>query len=157
MTDEEVSQAALQHSIIGRVGRYVEPVFRPLGFDWRVTTALIGAFAAKEVFVAQMGIVYSLGAIAEAKPSTGNATRTRATASDTLRARLRADYPPLVGFCIMLFCLIAAPCMATVAVTRRETAWRWALLQFAGLTVIAYVITLIVYQCGTLFQIGTAI
>ena len=128
----------LGYSIAGRIGRGMEPALRPLGFDWRIGTALIGAMGAKEVFVAQLGIVYSLGETDER--------------SEELRARLQADYSPLVGYCIMLFCLIGAPCVATIAVTRRESeSWKWAIAQWVGLTVIAYVVTLAVYQIGSLF------
>lgn len=135
---EQLQEAELTHSVAGRVGKVLEPAIRPLGFDWRIGTALIGALGAKEVFVAQMGIVYSLGEIDEG--------------SEALRAKLQAEYSPLVGFCIMLFTLISAPCIATLAICRRETgSWGWALLQFFGLTLLAYVITLIVFQLGSLF------
>ncbi len=127
----------LQHSAAGRIGRFIEPVIRPLGFDWKMGTAMIGAFAAKEVFVAQMGIVYSMGETDEE--------------SEGLRETLAGDYSPLVGLSLMLFLLISAPCMATVAVTRRESgSWKWALLQVGGLTVVAYAISLTVYQVGRL-------
>jgi len=137
LADENANAAAqMEHSIAGRIGHAIEPAIAPMGFDWRIGTALIGAFAAKEVFVAQMGIVYSVGEVDET--------------SDTLRDRLRHDYGPLVGFCIMLFALISSPCLATVAVTRRESnSWRWAAFQFWGLTAIAYLVTAIVYQIGS--------
>ena len=110
---------------------------RPLGFDYRIGTALIGALAAKEVFVAQMGIVFSLG----------DSEQT----SQTLRKKLSDNYTPLQGFCIMLFCLISAPCVATVAMTRQETnSWGWAAFQFIAQTGLAYVITLVVFQIGRL-------
>ena len=129
--------AAMAYSVAGRVGRWLEPVLAPMGFDWRIGTALIGAFAAKEVFVAQMGIVFAVGTADEN--------------SEALRQQLRDAYPPLVGLCIMLFCLIATPCVATVAVTRQESgSWRWAFLQFGGLTVLAWVLTTLVYQAGRL-------
>ncbi|HUT59479.1 MAG TPA: ferrous iron transport protein B [Phycisphaerae bacterium] len=126
----------LAHSVSGRVGRAVEPVLRPLGFDWKIGTALIGAFGAKEAFVTQMGIVYSLGEGAD---------------EEMLRTRLRQAYDPLVAFCIMLFCLVSAPCLATIVVTARESgSWRWGMLQLGGLTVLAYVLTAAVYQMGRL-------
>ena len=132
---EQIQQKKLEHSIIGRLGRVIEPVIKPLGFDWKVGTALIGATAAKEVFVSQLAIVYAVGDTDEG--------------TTTLRQRLRANYTPLTGFCIMLFCLIYAPCVATVAMTRQETnSWRWALFQFFALTVLAYLLTLLVYQLG---------
>ncbi|HNS22549.1 MAG TPA: ferrous iron transport protein B [Sedimentisphaerales bacterium] len=134
----QARQAALEQSVMGRVGRFVEPAIRPLGFDWRIGTALIGAVAAKEVFVSQLSIVYATGSDED---------------TDALRKKLRANYTPLAGFCIMLFSLISTPCAATVAMTRQETgSWRWAAFQFVGLTVLAYVITLAVFQVGRMWM-----
>jgi ferrous iron transport protein B len=141
LSAEEQQAAELSHTIAGRIGHAMEPVIKPLGFDWRIGTAMIGAFAAKEVFVAQMGIVYSVGEADEE--------------SEPLRDQLKANYSPLVGFCIMLFMLISAPCMATIAVTKRESnSWKWALFQLVGLTLLAYVVTLVVYQAGSVLGIG---
>jgi ferrous iron transport protein B len=139
---EQAMQAEeLAYTLAGRIGRGLEPILRPMGFDWKIGTALIGAFAAKEVFVAQMGIVYSVGEADEE--------------SDPLREQLRTSYTPLTAFCIMLFCLISAPCMATIAITRRESnSWRWALFQLLGLTVLAYVVTTLVFQVGSLAGVG---
>jgi len=135
---QEARQEGLWYSTVGRVGLAVEPLLRPLGFDWRIGTALIGSVAAKELFVSQLGIIYAVESPDEEAPS--------------LREQLRADYTPLVGFCVMLFCLVSAPCIATVAMTRQETnSWGWALFQFFGLTALAYVLTLLVYQVGRLW------
>jgi ferrous iron transport protein B len=129
---------ALEHSVAGRVGHALQPVFAPLGFDWKIVTAMIGSFAAKEVFVSQMGIVYSIG--------------DAHTAKDSLRQRLARNYSPLTALSVMLFLLVASPCMATVVVTKKESGrWRWAMLQLGGLTAIGYVLSLIVYQIGHLF------
>jgi len=136
--DAAEGQAALERSYAGRVGRAFEPLLRPMGFDWKIGTALIGAIAAKEVFVAQMGVVYSVGEADET--------------SEPLAETLRANYSPLVGFCIMLFCLIATPCMATFAVMAKEAgSWKWAFAQWFGLTAIAWVLTTLVYQIGKMF------
>ena len=163
----ELAEAQVGYSFAGRLGHGLEPALKPLGFDWKIGTALVGAFAAKEVFVAQLGIVYAIeetGSLEEELAASGTSEESSGSRAgegnesklDTLRGHLRAGYSPLVGFCIMLFCLIATPCMATVAVTRREAGgWRWALLQFGGLTAAAYVLTLIMYQVGTVLQIGT--
>ena len=142
LSEEAVSRRRaaedLEYSIAGRIGHGLEPVFRPLGFDWKLLTAMVGAFATKEVFVAQMGIVYSIG---EGDKGT-----------EGLRAILARDYGPLVGLSMMLFLLIATPCMSTVVVTRKESGkWRYALLQLGGLTGIAYGLSLLVYQVGRLF------
>ncbi len=131
----------MSYSIVGRIGHAIEPVLRPMGFDWRIGTAIVGAFAAKEVFVAQMGIVFAVG---DADAS-----------SSALRAQLQSNYSPLVAFCIMLFSLIGIPCMATVAVTKREAnSWGWAAAQFFGLTIVAYALTVLTFQFGSIFGIG---
>jgi ferrous iron transport protein B len=136
--DSREAEAALKASVMGRIGRGIEPVLEPCGFDWKISTAMIGAFAAKEVFVSQMGIVFSLGEEQDEE-------------SEPLRAKLQANYTPLQGFCIMLFCLISAPCMATIAVTKRESnSWMWALFQLAALTALAWAATAAVYQIGVL-------
>ncbi|OQA01929.1 MAG: Ferrous iron transport protein B [Planctomycetes bacterium ADurb.Bin412] len=150
LTSRQTAEYQLQHSFAGRIGRTIEPVLKPMGFDWKIGTALIGAFAAKELFVSQMGIVYSL---AEENPDTDQAQDT----TEPLRRQLKANYSPLTGFCIMLFCLIATPCMATVAVTRRESGkWSWAMFQFWGLTLIAWILTTLVFQLGSFLRLGTA-
>jgi len=134
---DQAHRVRLEHSVVGRLGKAIEPALKPLGFDWKIGTALIGAAVAKELFVAQLAIVYAAGRADQG--------------SQTLREKLQQDYTPLTGFCIMLFCLIYAPCVATVAMTRQETnSWAWALFQFLGLTALAYVVTFIVYQVGGL-------
>ena len=143
LTKERAQQAKLAYSFIGRLGHAIEPALKPLGFDWKIGTALVGATAAKEVFISQLGIVYAVGGDEHpASPAGG---------SETLREKLQANYTPLTAFCIMLFCLISSPCIATIVTTGRETnSCRWALFQFFGLTALAYVVTLIVYQLGSL-------
>ena len=108
-----------------------------MGFDWRLGTALIGTIAAKEVFVSQMAVV-----LASDNGANG----------DSLRGALKRNYSPLTGFCILLFTLIGFPCAATIAVMRSESGrWRYALLQFAGLTIVAWGVTVATYQVGRLF------
>ncbi len=143
-------QEQLEYSVAGRLGHALEKVLGPLGLDWKVATALVGAFAAKEVFVAQMGIISSvqIGIVHTAQEAEGGG-------SETLRTRLRRQYSTLQAVCILLFCLIGTPCMATIAVTRKESgSWGWAALQWGGLTGMAYVITLVVYQLGMLAGLG---
>ncbi len=145
LEDPHLIQAAeLSYSFAGRAGRMLEPVIAPLGFDWRIGTALIGAVAAKEVFVAQMGVVFAVG---EADETSGD-----------LRSQLQSRYSPLVGLCIMLFALIATPCIATFAITRSESGslW-WAVAQSWGLTLLAWVVTFAVFKTGTLLGLGNLI
>ncbi|PKL50380.1 MAG: ferrous iron transport protein B [Planctomycetes bacterium HGW-Planctomycetes-1] len=136
LNDAEAQTAMLKYSVIGRAGSTLEPALKPLGFDYKIATALIGSMAAKEVFVAQMGIVYAVSEHDDAS---------------VLQEKLRSDYTPLQGFCVMLFCLISAPCIATIAITRSETGRiGWAIFQWAGLTTLAYMVTFVVYQVGML-------
>ncbi len=124
----------VENSYMGKIGKFLEPVFSPLGFDWEITTAVLGALSAKEVFVSQLGIVNRVGATEE---------------SESLRDRLKKQYDPLVGFCIMLWALVSAPCIATFAITKQETgSWKWAIAQFLGLSFMAYMLVLITYQIG---------
>lgn len=134
----------LEYTISGRAGKILEPIFAPMGFDWKISTATIGALAAKEVFVAQMGILYSEGEADEE--------------SEGLRATLSKQYTPLQAFCMMLFALLSIPCLATLAIIKRElNSWKMAVMEGAGLFVLAWVITTIVYQIGSLLKIGTTI
>lgn len=133
----------MEHTITGRVGHAIEPFFRPLGFDWRIATSMLGALSAKEIFVSQLGVIFSLGDDADEE-------------SAPLRQHLRENYTPLVGFCIMLFSLLSIPCMATLAIIKSELgSWKYALAEAAGLLTLAYLVTLIVYQLGSLLKIGT--
>ncbi|HPQ68233.1 MAG TPA: ferrous iron transport protein B [bacterium] len=134
--EDDVSRD-LSYSLAGRMGKLLEPLTTMMGSDYRIATAMLGAFAAKEVFVAQLGIVFSLGEADE------NST--------TLRETLRRHYTPLQAFAMMLFLLVATPCMATVAIMRKESgSWKWALLQFFGLTTIGWLLSVAVYQIGRL-------
>ena len=133
--DNEAAQEQLANSYAGRIGRFIEPILRPMGFDWKIGTALIGATAAKEVFVAQMGIVSRVGSADDE--------------TESLQAIMARNYSPLVGFGIMVFCLISSPCMATVAVMARESgSWKWAAAQWLFLTSLAWVLVTLMYQIG---------
>ena len=139
LSTDQIRQVRLADSIVGRLGHAIEPAIKPLGFDWKIGAALIGATPAKELFVSQLGIIYAVSSHEDA------------AAIPTLRSHLRADYSPLVGFCVMLFCLITFPCVSTLAVTRSETgSWRWPAFQCLYLTFLAYIVTLVVYQLGSL-------
>ena len=132
----------MEYTVSGRVGHFLEPVFRPIGFDWKLATACIGALAAKEVFVSQLGILYAEGETDEE--------------SAPLREQLIRNYTPLQAFCIMLFCLLSIPCLATLAIIRRElNSWKMVFVEAGGLLLLAYVLTFVVYQLGTLFRFGT--
>jgi ferrous iron transport protein B len=143
---EAQSQAAhLEASYAGRIGHAIEPAIAPLGFDWKIGVGLVGAFAAREVFISTLGIVYAVGNDVDAE-------------SQPLRQALhdakhngRQAYPPLVGLSLMVFFALAMQCMSTLAVVRRESGGlAWPAFLFAYMTVLAWVASFIVYQGGKL-------
>lgn len=125
------------YTYMGRLGNFMEPVFKPLGFDNKLVSALIGALAAKEVFITQLGIIYGLGDDASEE-------------SASLRDRLNADYSFPQGISILLFILLSAPCIATISTTYAETkSWRIAASQFAILTLLAYLTAMAAFQIAS--------
>ena len=141
--DSRESGAQLRNSVAGRLGRAFEPVIAPLGFDWRIGVGILGAFAAREVFVGTLGVVFDISGADET--------------NEPLREVLRqATWPdgsplmtPLAGVSLMVFFALACQCMSTVAIVRRESGgWRWALFMVAYMTVLAYAASLLVYQGG---------
>ena len=142
--DNTFAGERIRASFAGRAGLLMEPVIAPLGFDWRIGIGLIGSFAAREVLISTLGLVYGLGADADEN-------------SPSLRETIRRDphYTPLVGLSLMIFFLFACQCMSTLAVVRRETnSWRWPTFMFVYMTVLAYVASLCVYQGGRLLGLG---
>ena len=139
----ELAGDALRSSYGGRLGRAIEPTIEPLGFDWKIGVGLIGAFAAREVFVATMGVVYGIG----------DADEESATLRDRIHAETRANgepvYTPLVGLSLMVFFALACQCMSTLAAVRRETrSWAWVGFLFVYMTALAWVASFVVYQGG---------
>ena len=133
-------------SIGGRMGHAIEPLIRPLGYDWKIGIGLIGSFAAREVFVSTMSIVYNV--------ESGDDENTEPL-RDTMRGEKRADgspiFTPLVCIGLMAFYVLAMQCISTVAIVRRETnSWRWPLFQIAYMTSLAWIAAFIVYQGGRL-------
>jgi len=142
---DQSKATALEKSYAGRLGKALEPAIRPLGFDWRIGVGLIGAFAAREVFVSTMGLVYGVGV------DDDNVAPLRERIRDERRADGRPLYTPLVGLSLMVFFAFACQCMSTLAVVRRETkSWRWPAFLFGYMTAFAYLMSLLVYQGGRL-------
>lgn len=133
----------IAHSFAGRAGHLLEPLIKPLGFDWRIGVGLVASFAAREVFVSAMGVVFGV------ENAGDNTTPLR-------EALQRATWPDgaplftaLVCFTLMIFYVFAMQCMSTVAVVRRETnSWRWPLFQIFYMTGTAWLACLLVYQVG---------
>ena len=138
-----VASAQLRHSLAGRFGHGIEPVIRPMGFDWKMGVGLVGAFAAREVFVSTMGIVYAAG------DTEDDDTPLRASMQADRYANGKPVWTPLVAITMLIWFVIAMQCLSTVAIVRRETGgWKWPLLQLAYMNALAYVLCVIVYQLG---------
>ncbi len=135
----------LEQSAAGRVGHALEPVLRPLGFDWQIGVGIIGAFAAREVFISTLGVVFGIGETDEENQPLRQALKQARHADGT------PVMTPLSGVSLMVFFLLACQCMSTIAVVRRESgSWRWPVFLFVYMTVLAYVGSLLVYQGGRL-------
>ncbi len=135
---------ALKLSYAGQAGTLIEPIIQPLGYDWRVGIGLIGSFAAREVFVSTMSIVFNLED--DAKEDTLREAFQKATWPDG-----RPLFTPLMCISLMIFYVFALQCVSTIAVVYRETnSWFWPLFQFVYMAVLAYLAALFVYQVGHL-------
>ncbi|MCK6501011.1 MAG: ferrous iron transporter B [Nitrospira sp.] len=144
--DHEIASERLQGSIAGFLGRTIEPLIEPLGFDWKIGIGIVSSFAAREVFVSTMSTVYSVGGSDESE----EATQSLVT---VLRNQRREDgrplYTPLTGVTLMVFYVFALQCVSTIAVVRRETnGWYWPLFQWTYMTALAWALAFITYQGG---------
>ncbi len=139
----------LNHSFAGQVGRAIEPVIKPLGFDWRIGIGLVSSFAAREVFVSSTAVVFSVENFDSGKNSDATVTPLR----QALRAAAWPDgrplFTPLTCLSLMIYYVFAMQCMSTIAVVRRETnSWRWPIFQTLYMTGAAWILSFIVYQSG---------
>jgi ferrous iron transport protein B len=139
--DNVLAAKKLEASYIGHLGKAIEPIFRPLGFDWKMSIAVLTSFAAREVFVGTMATIYSLGSTEDEL---------------TVRERMAIEINPITGgkrydigtaLSLLLFYVFAMQCMSTLAVTKQETgSWKWPIIQFVFMTTLAYIAALIAYQ-----------
>ena len=139
--------AQIAHSFAGRTGRVLEPLIKPLGFDWRIGIGLVTSFAAREVFVSSTAVVFSVEHFEGGKRADVTPVRT------ALRNARWPDgallFTPLVCFTLMVYYVFAMQCMSTVAVVKRETnSWRWPLFQIAYMTGTAWLVCFVIYQAG---------
>jgi len=145
------AQNSLQNSFAGKIGHVIEPVIAPLGYDWQIGIGIFSSFAAREVIVSTLAIVYGVGEDA--------AEHNRGSLYDSLRRAKRSDGTPIFNTAtcasLLVFYILAAQCLSTTAVVRRETGgWKWPLFQIAYMTGLAYFAALVVYQ--TLRYLGHA-
>lgn len=138
--ETKIASFKLRHSYIGYMGKGIEPIVQPLGYDWKIGIAVISSFAAREVFVGTLATIYSVGSEDE----------------DTIKNRMSKEVNPVLGgkmfnlasgISLLLFYAFAMQCMSTLAVVKRETnTWKWPLLQLVVMTGFAYIVSLIAYQ-----------
>ena len=140
-----LSEQLLETSFLGRFGKGIEPAVRPLGWDWRIGVGVLASFPAREVIVATLGTIYSLG---------GDVDESDSGLQQALQNSKWPDGRPVysipVALSIMVFFALCAQCASTLMVIRRETnSWGWSLFTFVYMTTLAYLAALIVYQAGT--------
>lgn len=141
--EDRIAAYKLENSYAGVIGKAMEPVIRPLGYDWKIGIALITSFAAREVFVGTMATIYSIGSAGGDDEATIKSRMKEEVNPETGGPR----FTPAVGFSLLVFYLFAMQCMSTIAVVYRETGgWKWPLIQLAYMTALAYVSAWIVYQ-----------
>ena len=142
--DQEEAGEKLRQSFAGRLGRAIEPALKPLGFDWKIGIGIVTSFAAREVFVSTLSVVYNVG---------GDSENT-ASLAEVMKSERRDDgrktYTHLTGLTLMVFYVFAMQCVSTVAVVRRETnSWKWPLFQTVYMTSLAWILAFLTYQVGT--------
>ncbi len=140
--DDKIASYQLENSYIGIIGKSIEPVISPLGYDWKIGIAIVASFAAREVFVGTLATIYNIGSSDEDQ--------------STIKERMNAEVNPVTGekvfnfatgISLLLFYAFAMQCISTLAITKKETnSWKWPLIQLFGMSAFAYVVSLIAYQ-----------
>lgn len=141
--EDRIAAYKLEHSYAGIIGKFMEPVIKPLGYDWKIGIALVTSFAAREVFVGTMATIYSIGSVGDEDDT-------------TIKTRMREEinpetggprFTPAVGFSLLVFYTFAMQCMSTLAVVYRETkGWKWPMIQLTYMTALAYLSAFLVFQ-----------
>jgi ferrous iron transport protein B len=140
--ENERQTALLENSYAGILGKSIEPVIKPLGYDWKIGIALITSLAAREVFVGTMATLYSVGDEADEHDSTLREKMQGATRSDGSKV-----YNLATGISLLVFYVLAMQCMSTLAIVKRETkSWKWPLIQLVYMTALAWIMSFIAYR-----------
>jgi len=149
--DTLISHSALAHSAAGRLGQWMEPALRPLGFDWQIGIGIVSSFAAREVIVSTLAVVYGVGEdTAEKNPESLYDSLRRATRSDGTKV-----FTTATGMSLLVFYVLAMQCLSTQVITRRETnSWKWPVFQLAYMTVLAYSASFLVFQTLRFFGVS---
>jgi len=139
-----------EHTYIGKLGHFIEPAIRPLGFDWKMGVSIITGLAAKEIVVSSMGILYQADMKADENSSTLKNKLQEQVHSTGDRIGQKV-FTPLASFAFMIFILVYFPCVAVIAAIKKESSWGWAVFTMVYTTALAWILALGVYQIGSLF------
>ena len=139
-TEHYIQSEKKEYSFLGYIGKGIEPLFKPLGYDWKISIGVVASFAAREVFISTLSTVYSLGG----DDLDTESEEGERTILAKMRTEVRADGSPVytlgTGISLLLYYAFAMQCLSTVAVVRKETnSWKWPTIQFFFMTAIAYV------------------
>ena len=138
--ENKIASYRLQHSYIGNIGKAIEPVVAPLGYDWKIGIAIVSSFAAREVFVGTLATIYSVGSDEQETIKSRMANETNEILGGPL-------FTLASGISLLLFYAFAMQCMSTLAIVKRETnTWKWPVLQLVTMTGIAYIAALVAFQ-----------
>ena len=141
--EDKIAAYRLEHSYIGIVGKTIEPVIKPLGYDWKIGIGLVASFAAREVFVGTLATIYSVGSASENE----NINTIKTKMSNERYSNGTKVFTFASGISLLLFYAFAMQCMSTLAIVKRETkSWKWPLIQLIGMTTIAYFFALLAFQ-----------
>ena len=141
--EDKIAAYRLEHSYIGIVGKTIEPVIKPLGYDWKIGIGLVASFAAREVFVGTLATIYSVGSASENE----NINTIKTKMSNERYSNGSKVFTFASGISLLLFYAFAMQCMSTLAIVKRETkSWKWPLIQLLGMTTIAYLFALLAFQ-----------
>jgi ferrous iron transport protein B len=141
--DDKIAAYRLEHSYIGIVGKTIEPVIKPLGYDWKIGIGLVASFAAREVFVGTLATIYSVGSASEGE----NIDTIKTKMTNERYSDGRKVFTLASGISLLLFYAFAMQCMSTLAIVKRETkSWKWPMVQLVGMSIIAYIFALIAFQ-----------
>ena len=147
-TEDHIAGAQQRQSLLGRMGRWIEPAVRPLGWDWRLGAATLAAFPAREIIVSTLGVIFDVG---DDVAEDGNEQRLVQAVQTAKRPDGRTLFTIPVALSVMVFFALCAQCVSTLAVMWRETgSWTWPAIAFTYMTVLAYVGAFLTYQIGTL-------
>ena len=142
--EDEIAALRLENSVLGVIGKTIEPAIKPLGYDWKIGIALVSSFAAREVFIGTLATIYSVGS--EGDDEEGNTIKAK-MASEVHAGSGKKVFTFASGISLLLFYAFAMQCMSTLAIVKRETnGWKWPMVQLFGMTIIAYIAGFIAYQ-----------